>query len=315
MDRADFSNLILALTASAMEASPVEHQAKMIGSLDSVARFDAAWWGWSSFAGGRVRIVNSATHNLPRSFESAVRAVSSHDPFIRHGRSLPVFALALTPDEAPTAREFRSFAQAFGLTQMLNGHCRLGGSATYNFFMSLYRREPGPPFTAEEVADFRLILRHLEQSLSLSLRAEIRGRTPQGGEAALIDMESHVVRTSRGFFEALAAEGLTSRRQATILRKLAASGGEWVGSSVRLTAEPYGPDLLLLRLARPGVWDRLALQERRVAELYLTGLTSREVATAQRVSLSTVRNQIASIYRKTGADGKLALARLLMPGS
>lgn len=312
MHVSDLSALVIGLTASALDASPAEHQGRMVGLIGEITRFDAAWWGWSNFSGGRITLVNSGAHNLPRSFDSAVRAVSHVDPFIRHGRSLPVFSMALVPEHDDVAPEFSRFAQAFGLRAILNGHCRLGGSSGYNFFMSLYRYDESI-FTAEEVADFRIILRHLEQSLSLSLRAEIRARAPQGGEAALIDSSGQLVRASRGFVALLQAEGLTPRRLSAILRRLGTEEGRWVGTSTALTSEPYVADLMLVRLVRSSVWNHLAQQERRVAELYLSGLTTREIATSFRVSPNTVRNQIAAIYRKTGTDGKLALARVLAP--
>lgn len=57
--------------------------------------------------------------------------------------------------------------------------------------------------------------------------------------------------------------------------------------------------------------DRLSPRERKVAELYLSGLTMRQIATTNRVSPHTVRNQLAAIYRKIGVSGKLGLARAL----
>jgi len=312
MNRADFSDLILELTESATTHSPAAHQARMVRLVGQVARFDAAWWGWSSFARGNTRLVNSDTYNLPRSFESAVRAVSRHDPFIRHGRKLDVFALALVPSQAAVTQEFRVFARAFGLEAMLNGHCRLSESG-FNFFMSLYRFDAAQPFTAEEAQEFRLILRHLEQSLSICLRADMRARAPAGEELALVDSEGTVIRAMRGYQAALDREGLDPRRLRSIYRRLAERPDQWQGARVTLQSEPYAPDLNLIRLRSPGAWDLLSRQERRVAELLLAGCSAREIAASFRVSHNTVRNQVTTIYRKTGCSGKLDLARLLLP--
>lgn len=310
MHAADLSELVLRLTASAMDSSAIVHQSRMVEFLRDMTPFHAAWWGWSSFSSGRIHLVRSVTHGLPRSFESAVRAVSHVDPFIRHGRNLPVFAMALSPYETNVSPEFRAFAAAFQLKAIMNGHCRLGEGSPYNFFMSLYRHD-GPDFTPAEAADFRIILRHLEQSLSLSLRAEIRGRAPIGGEAALLDSDAQIVRASRGFLVALQAEGLQPRRQTAVMKRLSLQPSHWTGSSVTLTSEPYADDLALIRLSKPGLWDRLAQQERKVAELYLSGLTMAQIAASFRVSPHTVRNQISAIYRKTGASGKLDLSHRL----
>ena len=309
----EFSELILKLTASATETGPAEHQAQLVDLVKAVVRFDAAWWGWSSFANGRITLVNSTSHNLPRSFESAVRAVSSIDPFIRHGRNLPVFSKALVPDREPVAPEFRAFAEAYGIGAMLNGHCRLDGSSAFNFFMSLYRHDPRQPFSEDEARSFRIILRHLEQSLSLSLRTDVRARAPRGGEAAIVDRDGEIVRASRGFLAALGLEGMGSRAQSNLLRRLSTPGLRHSGRAVVLASEAYAPELALVRLARPSRWDQLTAREREVAALYLSGLTMRQIATANRVSANTVRNQIAAIYRKTECDGKLALMRALAP--
>ncbi|MEH7828590.1 helix-turn-helix transcriptional regulator [Gemmobacter denitrificans] len=306
------SDLVLRLMASAMESSVTEHQGRMVEFLRDAIPFDAAWWGWSNLSGGRLTIVRSTTHALPRSFESAVRAVMHIDPFVRHGRSLPVFSMTQDLATAVVDPAYRSFAEAFRLQAILNGHCRLGAGSSFNFFMSLYRHQ-GAVFSQAEAADFRIILRHLEQSLSLSLRAEIRARAPQGGEAAVVDHEGQLVRASRGFLPALAAEGLAPRSRAAVLRRLGVGQGQWQGQGVVLKSEPYAEDLTVIRMERPGLWDLLAPQERRVAELVLSGLTMREIAASHRVSPHTVRNQLATIYRKTGAAGKMDLARRLGP--
>ena len=311
MNRVDFSNLILRLTASAIDSLPQDHQARMVGWLHEVTDFDAAWWGWSSFKAGKTRLVNSASHNLPASFEAAVCAMAPIDPFIRHGRNLSVFALSLDIERSAVAPDYRDFARTYGLAHILNGHCRLDGASSYNFYMSLYRNDEAAPFSQEDADAFRLILRHLEQSLSLSLRAEIRGRAPPGGEAALLDIEGQIVGATRGFAAALAAAALTPRRQASLLRGLAQDQGHWFGTGVTLTAEPYHPGLIILRLSRPGLWDRLAPRERQVAEMFVAGRTGQEIALILRLSKNTVRNQIATVYRKTETKGKLALARAL----
>lgn len=310
MKSAQLSDLVLELTESAVSSVSADHQARMIGLISRIVRFDAAWWGWSSFSRGHVRLINSDRYNLPRSFESAVRAVALWDPFIRHGRKLENFSLSLVPETAPVSETFKAFAHAFDLGAMLNGHCRLHNSS-FNFFMSLYRNDRNQPFTDEEASDFRIILRHLEQSLSLCLRADMRGRAASEGETALIDNEGNMIRASRGFLPELQREALNPRQLRGIYRTLAERASVWAGEHISLRSTPYAPEIYLVRLRTTGLWDRLSAQERRVAKLLIGGRTARQIATSFRVSPNTVRNQVASIYRKTGAKGKLDLARLL----
>lgn len=310
MQTADLSDLVLRLTTSAMDKAAADHQAQMADALRDITPFDAAWWGWSNFSGGQINLVRSVTQGLPGHFEEAVRPVLAVDPFIRHGRNLPVFSMAISSHQALIRPEWRDFAAEFGLKSTMNAHCRLSEGSSYNFFMSLYRFA-GPDFSAEEIADFRIIIRHLEQSLSLALRGEMRRLTPLGGEAAVVDGAAQIVRATRGFRAALASEPLSPRRLKSVLTALAMGQARWSGAAISLTSAPYGSDLVLIRQSRPGLWDRLAPQETRVAELYLTGLTMADIALRLNVSPHTVRNQISSIYRKTGVRGKMELTQRL----
>lgn len=312
MNNAQLSELILKLTDSAIGSSSIDHQSKMVSLIREVVQFDAAWWGWSSFTGGRTMLVNSASYNLPRSFDAAVRAVSHIDPFIRRGRNLPLFSMWLAPSTATVAPEYKAFAKSYNLGAMLNGHCRLESASSFHFFMSLYRMDPSSTFNADEVDDFRIILRHLEQSLSVSFHSEIKASAPVGGEAAIVDADGQIVHATSGFAKAMANEKLGKRQRNAILGRLPEKTTHWIGRSVTLTAERYTQDLALVRLSRPGAWDVLSPREKKVAELYLSGMSMRAIAALNRVSPNTIRNQLASIYKKTSTKGKLALSRALM---
>ncbi len=94
----------------------------------------------------------------------------------------------------------------------MNGHCRLDQSSAYHFFMSIYRGPERPVFETQDAANFEIILRHLEQGLSLSVRTELRARAGRNGEAALLDEAAQIVRATPGFDAMLETEGLSSRR-------------------------------------------------------------------------------------------------------
>lgn len=315
MKNSQLSDLIFNVTASAIESRPAIHQASMVGLIREVVNCDAAWWGWSSFTGGRTVLVNSASYNLPKQFDAAVRAVAHIDPFIRHGRNLSHFSMAVTLDTAPVAPEYKAFADSFNIASILNGHCRLGGASPFHFFMSLYRKDAVATFSAIEVDDFRIVLRHLEQSLTLSLRTEINARAPMGGEASVVDVNGQIVHSSNGFKKAIAQEKLSKPQLAAVLKKLSKSTTQWTGKTITLTTEPYAEDLVLVRLSQPGKWDILSPREKSVAELYVSGLSMRAIATANRVSPNTVRNQLATIYKKTATRGKIALTHTLTRSS
>ncbi|SDO34865.1 regulatory protein, luxR family [Lutimaribacter pacificus] len=311
MHLADFSDLVLRLNNSAVESSSRVHHNSLIEILSGLVRFDAAWWGWSNLAGGRTTLVSTATFGLSHGFESALRAVAHQDPLIRHGRSVAVYAKSIEASFPGLNKDFRNFLSAFDIGTILNGHCRLAGETDFNFFMSLYRRSGGARFTDEETSDFRVILRHLEQSLSLTLKAELRSLAPPGGEAALLGVNGEIVRATRNFRQALLDEVPTPAEAGALLVGMAGVERTWTGRNITLFSRHHMPGLMLLRLAPADLSSRLSVEERKVAELLLSGLSMRQISDRKEVSVNTIRNQVASIYRKTGASGKLHLARKL----
>lgn len=311
MNLGDFSDLVLRLNSSAVELSPRAHQDNVIKLLGDVVAFSSAWWGWSNFSGGRVTLVNTGTFQLSRGFESAAKAVQGLDPFVRHGRNLTVFAKSLDGQQPGLDRDFANFLAAFGIGSILNGHCRLGGVSEFNFFMSIYRPVGAPPFSDEQTTDYRIILQHLEQSLSLSLRGELRSLAPAGGDAALLASNGAIVRATRGFQAKLLAEVGTPGAAAALLATMSAQERIWTGSDIMLSSSRYSPGLMLVRQASADLAARLSPAERQVAELLLSGLSMRRIAERKQVSVNTVRNQVASIYRKTDAGGKVGLMQKL----
>ena len=307
MHISEFSDLVFRLTNSAIESRPGEHQKSQIEILRDSIQFDAAWWGWSNFSAGRIRLINTGSLGLARSFESAVRAVSHLDPLIQYGRNLTVFTKAIDVEKDDLPAEFKSCLDAYQITSIVNGHCRLQGETQFNFFLSLYIRSGHRKFSDSETSDLRIILRHIEQNLSLSLRAELRSLAPNDGEAAFVSVGGAIVRATRGFLANLSNEGLSRKEIADILADLSFGQRRWSGKNLTLEGSAYRRDLVLVRLATHDVLSRLSQKERAVADLLATGLTMREIAEKRGISHNTVRNQVASIYRKTGVKNRTML--------
>ncbi len=53
----------------------------------------------------------------------------------------------------------------------------------------------------------------------------------------------------------------------------------------------------------------LSVQQRRVAELAVTGATAREIAASPYVSAKTVESHLAAVYMKLGVSGKAELRK------
>ena len=299
-----FSHLIFQLTNSAIELPPDAHQASQVKILREAIPFDGAWWGWSNFEGGRNRLINTGLVDLPQSFESAVRAVLHLDPFVKTGRNLAVYDRTIDVQADDLPKEYRSCLEAFQITSILNGHCRLQGNTQFNFFLSLYKRDSGDKFSDADRDDFRLILRHLEQCLSLSLRTELRSMAPSNGEAAIVSQGGRIVRATSGFRDRLANETSNPTVQGGIMSDMSFGRVKWTGTSFVLDGSPYKPGLVLVRMAQNDILARLSIKERHVAEYLSRGLTMREIALERGVAHNTVRNQVATIYRKIGVTNR-----------
>jgi len=83
------------------------------------------------------------------------------------------------------------------------------------------------------------------------------------------------------------------------------SGGAVATSSVMLRL------LEKFRKVRGNETELLSARERQVAELYIQGLDRKKIAEMFQTSENTVKNQVASIYKKLQATNRLDLARRL----
>jgi DNA-binding NarL/FixJ family response regulator len=54
--------------------------------------------------------------------------------------------------------------------------------------------------------------------------------------------------------------------------------------------------------------ESLSLRERQIVEALLVGCTNKEIAQRLGVSDQTIKNQLTTLYRKLGVNGRLELA-------
>jgi DNA-binding CsgD family transcriptional regulator len=111
--------------------------------------------------------------------------------------------------------------------------------------------------------------------------------------------------------------GTVSRAARTVLRKLGVKGradlAALFGGVAPLKASlPTGDGLFALTPGpHPELWSRLSGAERDVIERALRGQRLAQVATARKVSVKTVKNQLGAVYARFGVRGRAELATLL----
>jgi len=309
MNRYDLSDFVLDLMDKANTHTPLHFQRFMMDLVRGITTFDAAWWGWSLFRGGRIVTVNTNVSGLPQGFEDKVRAQLVNDPFVRTGRNLKRYARSIIVAEAVTDPGFRTFAGEFDLTQMLNGHCKVR-DGRFNFFMSLYRCGDATPFTKTENADFLAILRHIEQALSMCLQLDLGMRVDPNTDWALLDHTGELFLSSTGFADQTGQALTLGQKPTNLYRAIASSASYAAHNGVVFTRKRYSDDLWLVAVTPPSPWIGLSKREHLVANCLVQGMTMREAAKSLEVSVNTVRNQVSAIYRKTGVGNRTQLLRL-----
>jgi DNA-binding CsgD family transcriptional regulator len=309
VNRYELSDFVLTLIDKANTHTPLRFQQFMIDLVRDVTVFDGAWWGWSLFRGGKISIVHTNLSGLPADYETAVRSQLVNDPFVRAGRSLKLFTKSMTVDDDGVYPYIRRLSDEFNVTQMLNGHCN-AREGPCNFFMSLYRFGKSPAFSETETADFLVILRHLEQALSLSLQLDLSARVDSHSEWALIGHDGELFLSSSGFSAALAATLQRGQKMATRLREIARQDRFSTRKGSVFSRSRYSGELWLVAVQPSSPWKILSPKERQIAEMLIAGATSRVIAAKLGVAQNTVRNQTASIYKKMGVHNKVELARV-----
>ncbi len=97
------------------------------------------------------------------------------------------------------------------------------------------------------------------------------------------------------------------------LARLQAVLPEGMGMTVDFdAADTLGQPLVVLRPMQPAspdaTFDGLTPREREVAGLVAAGLRNKDIALALSISLGTVKDHVHAILRKSGLDGRAAIA-------
>jgi len=181
----------------------------------------------------------------------------------------------------------------------------------------LFRSDPGSPFGTADAALLELMAPHLanawkQAQIAHHMRAASGGLSGYAG-FAVADALGVMHATGDQFSLAVrsALPGWTGPYLPDSLRGLVKGGG----GAVRLPGWSFisrpSDGRFLLAVAETAGGEDLTPSEFRAASLYVEGKTQAQVARSLGVSPATVRNQLASVYRKLEVHSKIDLARAL----
>ena len=182
--------------------------------------------------------------------------------------------------------------------------------------LCLFRDDPQRPFTDGERSILETLLPHL---VTAWRQRQALHRYESGGQAE-VSVGGHAVVDDKGMLQTVEARLSSLLRgvwpnwngpllPAEAARVLREGSVRVAGLEVRIVP---GQGRHLLSVRKLGD-DGLTLAETKVARLFADGGSNRAVAAQLGVSPATVRNQLASIYRKLDIHSKAELARLIPP--
>lgn len=188
-------------------------------------------------------------------------------------------------------------------------------------YIALWRSDPDDHFSDGERMQKKLLSLHMVNAWKHCQLTELRS-TPFTGSSRQM-----IMRRARALVDALGAIHVADAEFGHIMREIFPA---WRGPTLPHEFQQFvasGPDqakvagidcaiarnasLHILTIASAPQAMPLSGSEFDVARLYCTGLSNSEIARERGVSPVTVRNQLASVYRKLNIHSKVDLARLI----
>lgn len=179
-------------------------------------------------------------------------------------------------------------------------------------FIAVGRAPEEPPFTQQEWALLDLLVPHLmagwRHCQVFTLRAH--SAASAAGVAAIVDMHGFVQSADGRFFSTLRTSfpGAGPGVLPAPLSELVARGGEKTIGSMLWRAHRIG-DLMYLSGSSTGALGRLTKREQAIATSILAGRSYAQSAATLGISVNTLRNTVARVYRKLGVSSKIELAQ------
>lgn len=271
-----------------------EYRKWALRELQREIHFSNAVWGTGSRETGRI-------HTL-QGIGAAAVAIEAERDNLTLGGWLGEDSAGLAPDTAALR----------GVDNASQIICRSDALAGLLSFITLGRGPKEAVFCETDRAAFELLAPHLiagwRNCQLFSLRAH--STAAQSGMAAIVDAAGYVQSGDARLFSLLRATDphLKGAYLPADLQALAARGGEATLGAMRWRATRIG-DLVYLSGQPLGCLARLTAREQTIAASILAGRSYAESAARLGISVNTLRNTVARVYRKLGVSSKIELAQ------
>lgn len=200
--------------------------------------------------------------------------------------------------------------QHYSFTGMLYGNSQKDAAGAR---WLLVCRDKSADFSDQASSLVQALWPHLNMAITLNLGKALNRIDPEMAtrKMALVNWDGIIEVADPEFMTLLKAECIRESAGRISSKVLAALADEGVyrGQVMTITAR-IEENKLICRAKSVSALDSLGSVEREIARHLVEGMTYREIASKLGKSPNTVRNQIASIYRKLEVDCKVALITL-----
>ncbi len=308
---------LLSLGRAARELPAPDFINKALQVMHEVVPHHAAWWGLSvnQRDGRRPTIHQTEFIGLPLSFASEWRALSLHDYMAQQLGDTAGYVqrYLFTHDYNPS--EFAETVTFFQKHELRHGMTLLLGEpfTGHHFFVAIYRRS-GLEFSDIEATLFGQLIRHIIQLWRHKMQDELAISAAQDMfQAALVRADGRVLSIGMHLCEAIYTQW--PEWNGVILPETLVAAfvdlprRERLGRVMVDITERAGH--IYLELVGISCDIRLSPRESRVAHLYATGKSYKEIARQVSLTPATVRTYLQRAYLHLGVKNKIQLASAL----
>jgi DNA-binding CsgD family transcriptional regulator len=308
------NRVILSLYHEGREVPLGSFQAWALEQLQCLIVFDSAWWG--NAAANPPALHQMHLYQCDESILEAYPPYLEQDLFraaliARPGTTVNLSDLTTRERHVRTPL-YREFARRFKVEWSLGTLVIEPVSSLYEF-LTLWRHDPGRPFSEAERQTKELLMPHLvETHRAVRLRHFLKVPADHDREWAVVDARAFLREASPAFIARLRAQwpGWSGSSLPEPLASHATRGSPYVSAAVHFDVTPCG-QLRYLVARSEGALAQLSGREREIATRYAGGETYSAIAASLSLSPTTVRNHIAHCFHKLGVNNKAELARRL----
>jgi DNA-binding CsgD family transcriptional regulator len=311
LDVRKISSVILNINRAGQQSTYEQYRPWVLDEIKTLIPFDSACW--ANAVAEPMEIFRLHSYNCDNSLLERYQLNMKQDCFwdaLIANPGITINLMDLTARALYLRTEFyRNFCRHFNIEWMVGTLMVEPISSLYEF-LTLWRHDAKKPFSDSERQAKELLMPHLFEAHRLVRLREVLGEPLRRRQKWAISDDRGFLREAAPDFIHRLNEHWPEWRGSCLppdLSDAVANATEFRAGRMRLSITAKG-DLRYLEILKANALDRLSRREREIAERFANGQTYKHIAVELNISPTTVRNHLASCYRKLGVNNKIELA-------